>query len=767
MAEGSTPYGVPRQILQGQRGRVGVTPGSAVPRIQFSTGMAKVLQDFSFDMFQASGRMEDALDQQAQAEAGVEGAAAGSQPGFELRDYKTLRGRAFNAAGIDTYVATMETRQIEAMAGFHRQFWNDPDGLASASRQYNEGVAAEMDKISPGAGAMYRQRAVTRAQPMIEAARDEHYRMTVDQANAALISSQVALDSEIKTYSADLFSDNPDRSGAAAAALQIVAQEQMKIYNAVDPITGRPLYSETERAKARQDLNDRVFTEATLSWFDAQPDKAEAYTKFMEGDFAFEAVGTGPNFAGMPADVGSAISAASQKYDIDPNHMAAIAKLESGFNPNAKNPNSTASGLFQFIKSTAAQYGLTNPLDPFASADAAGRMMAENSRALANVLGRMPGVGELYLAHQQGIGGATALLRNAGANVIDALSGIYSRERATQAVKLNGGNVNMTAGEFANKWISKAEKAAGQSGATRVEMRRAITPQAQAALDAEMRARIGFANTQRDRAEREEAERIEQEQKFNSFEMTDRLYNGGKPDSNGNIIPPLTRPQILEAVATQSISTSVGEAMIKALAEPPAVQSDREVHTEALRRMYTGEDIYSYVLENKGNLSTEDASSLLSKNQSLNVTAEGGLSPNQKFQYDRLEDLLTPDTMMAQIDPGSEARKFEALDEFRTRVLKEGEDPREVSRDLSMRAARDMENIAGNQLDKLAFPMFAKVIPGSGQIDIQATAQAIGKAHGQGRISDENFARQKTLLRQWATLQERLGRKAATAKGDK
>jgi hypothetical protein len=46
------------------------------------------------------------------------------------------------------------------------------------------------------------------------------------------------------------------------------------------------------------------------------------------------------------------IRAAAAKYGVDGNLMLAIAKCESGFNPNAKNRNSSASGLFQFINST-------------------------------------------------------------------------------------------------------------------------------------------------------------------------------------------------------------------------------------------------------------------------------------------------------------------------------------------------------------------------------------------------------------------------------
>lgn len=42
--------------------------------------------------------------------------------------------------------------------------------------------------------------------------------------------------------------------------------------------------------------------------------------------------------------------------EVDPDLILRIAKCESGLNPKAKNPNSTASGVFQFINSTWNHY---------------------------------------------------------------------------------------------------------------------------------------------------------------------------------------------------------------------------------------------------------------------------------------------------------------------------------------------------------------------------------------------------------------------------
>ena len=148
-----------------------------------------------------------------------------------------------------------------------------------------------------------------------------------------------------------------------------------------------------------------------------------------------------------------AIGVASQKYGVDPNALTAIAQVESGGRLNAANPNSSALGPFQFINGTAKQYGLNDPTDPNQSADAAARLTLDNSKILTNALGRAPTAGELYLAHQQGPGGAVKLLANPDAPAINVVG--------ADAVRLNGGDQSMTAGQFANQWTSKVDALTG------------------------------------------------------------------------------------------------------------------------------------------------------------------------------------------------------------------------------------------------------------------------------------------------------------------
>lgn len=142
-----------------------------------------------------------------------------------------------------------------------------------------------------------------------------------------------------------------------------------------------------------------------------------------------------------------AISGAATANGVDPAYMTRLALVENGGKIDGTSPLSSASGPFQFINSTAKQYGLTNPADPAAAATAAARLTLDNKAALTQALGREPTPGELYLAHQQGAGGAAKLLANPDAPVESVIG--------AQAARNNGATPGMTAGQFASKWTGK------------------------------------------------------------------------------------------------------------------------------------------------------------------------------------------------------------------------------------------------------------------------------------------------------------------------
>jgi len=97
-----------------------------------------------------------------------------------------------------------------------------------------------------------------------------------------------------------------------------------------------------------------------------------------------------------------------------------MAEKESAFNPAAVSPTG-AKGLFQFTGGTwgdvtgqAVGRGSDGRADPVANTKAFVELTRRNREALRGVLGREPSPGELAVAHQQGVGGATALLTGKG-----------------------------------------------------------------------------------------------------------------------------------------------------------------------------------------------------------------------------------------------------------------------------------------------------------------------------------------------------------------
>lgn len=92
---------------------------------------------------------------------------------------------------------------------------------------------------------------------------------------------------------------------------------------------------------------------------------------------------------------------AGAKYGIDPEVLAAVAKVESGGNPNAVS-SAGASGLMQFMPGTARAMGI-NPLDPAQAIDGAARLLVQQRNEFGSL--------ELALAAYNAGGGA---VRRAG-----------------------------------------------------------------------------------------------------------------------------------------------------------------------------------------------------------------------------------------------------------------------------------------------------------------------------------------------------------------
>jgi hypothetical protein len=79
-----------------------------------------------------------------------------------------------------------------------------------------------------------------------------------------------------------------------------------------------------------------------------------------------------PSF--VPARYREPILRSAARWGVPPALMAGQLMAESGFDPNAGSP-AGAQGIAQFMPSTAASYGLTDPYDPVAAIDAEAHLM--------------------------------------------------------------------------------------------------------------------------------------------------------------------------------------------------------------------------------------------------------------------------------------------------------------------------------------------------------------------------------------------------------
>ena len=146
----------------------------------------------------------------------------------------------------------------------------------------------------------------------------------------------------------------------------------------------------------------------------------------------------------------------AQAQGVDPNTLLSMTYIESKFDPNAA--NSAYGGLHQISKSQHSKWS-----DPEYNTREALKLYKANE-AYARKQGITFDVGNAYLFHQQGLGGATALLKNPNLSAAEALKKTSQWKNKDvswinkNVIEANGGRANMSATEFANLWRNKANE---------------------------------------------------------------------------------------------------------------------------------------------------------------------------------------------------------------------------------------------------------------------------------------------------------------------
>jgi hypothetical protein len=127
--------------------------------------------------------------------------------------------------------------------------------------------------------------------------------------------------------------------------------------------------------------------------------------------------------------------------------LTAMYGIESNFGRAHDRPGSQYQGPFQLGRDIRRQFGVTNPADWRQSAAAAASYASSNANILRQRLGREPTGQELYMAHQQGAGGASALLAHPNAPAGSLVNPLF--------VRANGGDPNAPASAFTGRFGSK------------------------------------------------------------------------------------------------------------------------------------------------------------------------------------------------------------------------------------------------------------------------------------------------------------------------
>jgi hypothetical protein len=209
-------------------------------------------------------------------------------------------------------------------------------------------------------------------------------------------------------------------------------------------------------------MNDKMVNPDSV-----KPSVNTASTTDINGNTATKPFDT----SGKHGDVKKIIEESAKKVGTDPAMMTTFAALESGLNPNAKASTSSATGLFQFIKSTWNQqlsqhgqkYGLskdTSPTDPVASSLLGSEYVKANSKYLEKVKPN-PNINDLYLAHFLGGGGARKFLTTSpeeyGSRVFPEAA------NANKSIFFEGG-MPLTISQIYKKIEAKVRKAAQSYG---------------------------------------------------------------------------------------------------------------------------------------------------------------------------------------------------------------------------------------------------------------------------------------------------------------
>jgi hypothetical protein len=212
------------------------------------------------------------------------------------------------------------------------------------------------------------------------------------------------------------------------------------------------------------------------------------------------------------AHVMAALRTASAATGAEFGYLVKTAQRESNFDPAAKAPTSSATGLFQFTSETwlnvLERYGARHNIrsegltrdqllamrsDPDLSARMAGELAKENSKILGRKLGRPATSAELYAAHFMGPQDAVRLIKAARHNEEGAAAAMFPRAALANSSVFSGKDGDkLTPAELYAK-LTGVDVASADSGKVPSGTFAPVTPSKEADPNIILQARLGAA----------------------------------------------------------------------------------------------------------------------------------------------------------------------------------------------------------------------------------------------------------------------------------
>lgn len=159
----------------------------------------------------------------------------------------------------------------------------------------------------------------------------------------------------------------------------------------------------------------------------------------------------------MAQDIVSKIQAAAQASGVDPGVALRIAGVESSMNPRAKNPKSSAKGLFQVTNDTWKDYGGKPGLQKNTDENirVGMKILSSNKDSMQKFLGREPLPSDIYAAHFFGPTGARSVMSG---DPLAQVSSLVSKEVMKANPQLAGKTANEVLTGFKQKFDGAAKR---------------------------------------------------------------------------------------------------------------------------------------------------------------------------------------------------------------------------------------------------------------------------------------------------------------------